>query len=100
MIKHDVQFRLKRPTDDATRAQFLTTLRAFAVQAPFATEPVEVQESLLLRGESPRTDALMRVTFGSRDDFQPYIDSEAHQALVRDTLEPMCEGWWSVQYEG
>lgn len=100
MISHHVLFRLRRPADDDTQERFFEALTRFAADPPFATGPAEVQESLQLRGESPRTaDALMRVTFVRREDFQPYVDSELHQALVRDVLEPMCEGWWSVQFE-
>lgn len=100
MITHTVLFRLKRPTDDQARKQFVDALRGFAADPPHATGPAEVQESLLLRGESPRTaDALLQVTFASAEDFAPYISSDAHEALLHDVLEPYCEGWWSVQSE-
>ncbi len=56
--------------------------------------------SLGLRGESPRAaDALLSVQFDDPERFSQYIVHERHQALVRDVLEPMCEGWWSVQAE-
>jgi hypothetical protein len=100
VIVHQVLFRLKRPTDDATRSTFAEALRRFALEPPFAAGPATVQESLLLRGESPRTaDVLLTVTFSGREDFAPYLASDAHEALLHDTLEPMCEGWWSVQVE-
>jgi Stress responsive A/B Barrel Domain len=100
MIAHYVLFRLKRPTDDGARASFADALRRFAADAPFAAGPATVQESLMLRGESPRTaDVLLTVTFDRPDDFASYLGSEAHDALLHETLEPMCEGWWSVQAE-
>lgn len=100
MITHTVLFRLKRPTDDQTRTQFVEALRRFAADPPHAVRPAEVQESLLLRGESPRTaDALLQVTFASPADFDPYLHSDAHEALLHEVLEPNCEGWWSVQFE-
>jgi stress responsive alpha/beta barrel protein len=100
VIVHEVLFRLRRPTEDAARAGFAEALRRFADDPPFAVGPATVQESLLLRGESPRAaDALLAVTFSGREEFARYLASDAHQALLRDTLEPMCEGWWSVQFE-
>jgi hypothetical protein len=100
MITHTVLFRLKRPTDDQARKQFVAALRSFAADPPFATGPAEVQESLLLRGESPRTaDAMLQVSFAGAEDFNPYLTSDAHEALLHDVLEPSCEGWWSVQFE-
>ena len=100
MIVHQVLFRLKRPTDDAARTAFAEALRRFAADPPLAAGPATVQESLLLRGESPRTaDALLAVTFSRPEDFATYLASDAHEALLHDTLEPMCEGWWSVRFE-
>ena len=100
MITHTVLFRLKRPTDDRTRKQFVEALQRFAAAAPRAARPAVVQESLLLRGESPRTaDALLEVTFAGPEDFNPYLISDEHEALLHDVLEPYCEGWWSVQFE-
>ena len=99
MIKHTVLFRLKRPSDDQAREQFVEALRRFAANPPHAVA-AEVQESLFLRGEGPRVaDALMQVTFNRAEDFMPYLTSDAHEALLHDVLEPRCEGWWSVQFE-
>jgi len=98
MIVHHVLFRLKRPTHDEARTEFADALRRFGADAPFAVGPATVQESLMLRGESPRTaDVLLTVTFHRPEDFASYLASAAHDALLRETLEPMCEGWWSVQ---
>ena len=116
MLFHHVLFQLKRPTDDVDRGQFMEALARFAAQAPFAVGPVEVRGSAIepdsergllvsgaacsIRGESPRTaDASISVTFASRDDFGPYLASDAHTALLRDAVEPLCDGWWSVQFE-
>jgi hypothetical protein len=27
------------------------------------------------------------------------MHSAGHEQLLHDTLEPLCEGWWSVQVE-
>jgi hypothetical protein len=99
MITHTVLFRLKRPTNDQARKQFVAALQSFAADPPHAVSAT-VQESLLLRGEGPRTaDAMLTVTFAQADDFMPYLNSDAHEALLHDVLEPGCEGWWSVQAE-
>ena len=99
MITHTVLFRLKRPADAATRKEFVKALHRFAADPPFAVGPADAQESLLLRGESTRTaDAQLTVVFAQEQDFPQYIASDAHEALLHEVLEPMCEGWWSVQF--
>lgn len=99
MITHTVLFRLKRPADAATRKEFVEALRQFAANAPFAVGSADAEESLLLRGESTRTaDAQLTVFFAQAEDFPQYISSDAHEALLHEVLEPMCEGWWSVQF--
>ena len=100
MITHTVLFRLKRPTSGADRSLLVERLREFAENPPHATGPAIVEESLLLRGESPRTaDVLMTVSFASPEAFPEYVSSPGHVQLLQETLEPMCEGWWSVQFE-
>jgi hypothetical protein len=99
MITHTVLLRLKRPKDDQALPRFLAALRDFATDAPHAVS-VEVTESRFLRGEGARVaDAMLTVKLASADDFGPYQASDRHQALLRDVLEPACEGWWSVQAE-
>lgn len=99
MITHTVLFKLSPPADEKVRQELLDALRRFAADPPFAAGPADVQASLRLRGDSPRTaDALMTVTFARAEDFPSYISSEAHEALLHDVLEPMCEGWWSAQF--
>jgi hypothetical protein len=100
MITHNVLFRLKRPASEADRSLLVERLRRFADDPPHAFGPATVQESLLLRGESPRTaDVMMTVVFVSAKDFSEYVSSPGHVQLLEETLEPMCEGWWSVQFE-
>ncbi len=100
MIKHIVLFRLKRPSDEQTRKQFVAALEKFAATPPHAVS-AQVQESIFLRGEGPRAaDVMLEVTFTKADDFMPYLTSDEHEALLHDVLEPGCEGWWSVQFEG
>lgn len=100
MITHTVLFRLKPPVDHEKRKQFVEALRRFAADPPLAVSPADVQESLMLRGESPRSaDAQLTVTFTRAEDFPGYLSSDAHEALLHEVLEPMCEGWWSVQFE-
>lgn len=100
MISHTVLFRLKRPVSEPDRARLLDGLRSFAAEPPHAAGPAVMHEALGLRGESPRAaDVLLGVRFADADAFQAYIEDERHQALVRDVLEPTCEGWWSVQAE-
>ena len=71
-----------------------------AADPPFAAGPAHVDASLGLRGESPRTaDALLLVQFPEADVFPADIEHERHQELVTGVLEPLCEGWWSVQAE-
>jgi hypothetical protein len=100
MITHTVLFRLNRPASGADRSLLVERLREFAEDPPYATGPAIVEESLLLRGESPRTaDVLMTVTFPRAAAFPEYVSSPGHVQLLQETLEPMCEGWWSVQFE-
>ncbi len=100
MITHTVLFRLKRPVSEADRSRLVERLRRFAEDPPYAAGPAIVEESLLLRGESPRTaDVLMTVSFPNAEAFPEYVGSPAHVQLLDDTLEPLCEGWWSVQSE-
>jgi Stress responsive A/B Barrel Domain len=100
MITHTVLFRLKRPSSDENRRLLIDGLTQFATAPPFATGPAEVKDSLMLRGEGPRAaDVLLTVTFPDADAFPDYLSSEIHQRLVTETLEPLCDGWWSVQFE-
>jgi len=100
MITHTVLFRLKRPASDADRSLLAERLREFAEDPPHATGPAVVEESLMLRGESPRAaDVLLTVSFPTADVFPDYLGSAAHVQLLQETLEPLCEGWWSVQFE-
>jgi hypothetical protein len=100
MITHTVLFRLNRPASGADRSLLVERLREFAEDPPYATGPAIVEESLLLRGESLRTaDVLMTVTFPRAAAFPEYVSSPGHVQLLQETLEPMCEGWWSVQFE-
>ena len=100
MITHTVLFRLKRPASDADRDLLVERLREFAQDPPYATGPAVVEESLMLRGESPRTaDVMLTVSFPRAEAFPDYVASPGHVQLVQETLEPMCEGWWSVQFE-
>lgn len=100
MITHTVLFRLKRPASEADRSRLVERLRRFAEDPPYAAGPAIVWESLLLRGESPHTaDVLMTVSFPNAETFPQYVSSPTHVELLEDTLEPMCEGWWSVQFE-
>jgi Stress responsive A/B Barrel Domain len=100
MITHTVLFRLNRPVSEHDRDRLVGALRDFATDPPFATGPAHVDSSLGLRGESPRTaDALLQVQFPDAGVFPQYIEHERHQALVTGVLEPLCEGWWSVQAE-
>jgi len=100
MITHTVLFRLKRPTSDAERKLLVQRLIEFAADPPFATGPADVRDSLMLRGESPRAaDVLLTVTFPNAEVFPDYLSSKVHQQLVTETLERLCEGWWSVQFE-
>ena len=116
MLFHHVLFQLKRPADDTDRRQFMKALASFAARAPYAVGPVEVRGSGIdadrahgllvsgaacsIHGEPPRTaDASISVTFASRDDFGQYLASDAHTALLRDAVEPLCDAWWSVQFE-
>ena len=99
MIIHTVLFRLARPLRDGAHGALVDGLRAFAADPPHATGPAEVQDSLGLRGDSPRTaDAMLVVSFPGPEVFDDYIAHPRHQALVSDVLEPHCEGWWSVQH--
>ncbi|HEX4010293.1 MAG TPA: hypothetical protein VHX62_09805 [Solirubrobacteraceae bacterium] len=98
MITHTVLFRLKRPVADGALTQLVQGLRAFAQDPPFAVGPAHVDASLGLRGESPRTaDALLQVQFPGPEVFDGYLTHERHRALLADVLEPLCEGFWSVQ---
>src|SRR5271169_5139043 len=100
MIKHVVVFRLRRPISQEDHDALLEGLAAFAEDPPFATGPAQVDGSLGLRGESPRTgDALLAVEFPDAEVFMEYINHPSHVALVSEVLEPLCEGWWSVQHE-
>jgi len=100
MITHTVLFRLNRPASEADRSLLVERLRKFAEDPPYATGPATVEQSLLLRGESPRTaDVLLTVSFQSAEAFPEYAGSPAHVQLLQETLEPLCEGWWSVQFE-
>jgi hypothetical protein len=100
MITHTVLFRLKRPASDEHRSLLLEGLRRFAEDPPAATGPAIVEDSLMLRGESPRAaDVMLSVSFPSAEGFPQYMRSEAHERLLHETLEPLCEGWWSVQFE-
>jgi hypothetical protein len=100
MIIHTVLFRLERPASDADRTLLVERLRQFAADPPNAAGPAVVEASLMLRGESPRAaDVLMSVSFASADGFAGYLSAPSHVELVRETLEPLCEGWWSVQFE-
>jgi hypothetical protein len=100
MITHTVLFRLRRPSADDARRRLFDGLTEFASAPPFATGPAEVKDSLMLRGEGPRAaDVLLTVSFPNAEAFPNYLSSEVHQRLVTETLEPLCEGWWSVQYE-
>jgi len=100
MIMHTVLFRLKRPASEADRTLLIERLRQFAQDPPNAAGPAVVEESLMLRGESPRAaDVLLSVSFTSADAFPGYQSAPSHQQLLRETLEPLCEGWWSVQFE-
>jgi Stress responsive A/B Barrel Domain len=100
MITHTVLLRLNRPPVDADRADLLQALSDFAADPPCAAGPARVDETLALRGESPRTaDVLLEVQFADAGAFGEYIAHERHQRLVTDVLEPLCEGWWSVQSE-
>lgn len=100
MITHTVLFRLKRPASDENRRLLVERLTEFAADPPHATGPADVHDSLMLRGESPRAaDVLLTVTFASAEAFPDYLSAESHRRLVTETLEPLCEGWFSVQYE-
>jgi Stress responsive A/B Barrel Domain len=100
MLRHAVVFRLRRPISQADHDALVNGLTDFAADPPFATGPAQVEASLHLRGESPRTgDVLLTVEFPNADAFPEYINHPHHIALVTDVLEPLCEGWWSVQYE-
>lgn len=100
MITHTVLFRLNRPPGDAARVDLLQALNRFAADPPHAAGPARVDGSLALRGESPRTaDVLLEVQFADAAAFDAYIAHARHQTLVKNVLEPLCEGWWSVQSE-
>lgn len=100
MINHTVLFRLRRPLSDEDRTRVVGALREFAADPPHAAGPAQMHETLGLRGEGPRAaDVLYEVTFPDAEAFAAYIEHPRHQALVRDVLEPGCEGWWSVQAE-
>jgi len=100
MIAHTVLFRLNRPVSEDDRARLIAALREFARDPPFAAGPAHVDASLGLRGESPRAaDVRLQVQFPSADVFGDYVVHARHQALVTGVLEPLCEGWWSVQTE-
>jgi hypothetical protein len=99
MIRHSVLFRLHRPLGDTSLAPFLAALEAFAADPPGGTGAV-VRRALGLRGESPRAaDAQLEIDFRDADEFHAYIAHEKHVRLVKELLEPSCEGWWSVQAE-
>jgi hypothetical protein len=100
MIRHTVLLRLRRPVDEQARAALLDGLRAFAADPPYATGPAHIVADLGLRGETPRSsDALLQAEFPDAEAFAAYLADERHQALLRDVLEPLCEGWWSMQAE-
>jgi stress responsive alpha/beta barrel protein len=100
MISHTVLFRLRRPVEAQAREALLDGLRGFAAEPPHATGPASVVADLGLRGETPRgSDAMLQASFPDADAFAAYLVHERHQALLRDVLEPSCEGWWSVQAE-
>ena len=96
MITHTVLFRLKRPVSDGDRDRLVGALHEFAAaDPPFAAGPAHVDASLGLR----TADALLLVQFPEADVFPADIEHERHQELVTGVLEPLCEGWWSVQAE-
>ena len=98
MIRHTVLFRLRRPVDDESHERLLTGLRAFAADPPCASGPARVDADLGLRSDTPRAgEALLEAQFADVDAFRAYLVDERHQTLLRDVLEPLCEGWWSVQ---
>ncbi len=98
MIRHTVLFRLRRPLDEATTADFVAALEAFAADAPHAAGPATVGTALGLRGEGPRAaEVSLEAQFTDPEAFSAYIASDPHQTLLSDVLEPGCEGWWSVQ---
>ena len=94
MITHTVLFRLK-PGADAHG--FAAGLRAFAAAPPHALGPGAVTESLGLRPGPRMAHAMMVLQFPDVDAFKAYVEHALHLELLKDYLEPSCEGWWSVQ---
>ncbi|GAA1849966.1 hypothetical protein GCM10009836_32140 [Pseudonocardia ailaonensis] len=99
MLSHTVLFRLRRPLGEGDKEKLVAALEEFAAEAPLAAGPAIVGADLGLRdAANPKVaDASLSTTFADADTFARYLAHPRHVALVKEVLEPSCEGWLSVQ---